>query len=200
MSSVENNNTPSLEGDKKQVRYPTFNYRDYGQYQPRDTILVTARAAAISTGAGIFVSALKASLGPARTSLGSIITHSRYIWLYGAVGTAYTFGESITANLRGKESAWNTFAGGALAGGIMGSTFRSLPKVFGGGIAVGTALGLAHFTGGFNSYGEQAQENSRGEPVEIEKGQKQGFWEVVHRRPLSQTLEELGDLAKPFNR
>lgn len=78
---------------------------------------------------------------------------------------------------------------------------KTLPKVFGGAIAVGTALGLAHFTGGFNTYGrKESQENSRGEAIEVEKGNKQGFFDVVHRRPLSQTLEELGDLAKPFNR
>lgn len=70
-------------GEEKAVRYPRFNYRDYGEYQPRDTLAETSRAALLSTGAGVFAAAIKASLGPARTSLGSIITHSRYIWLYG---------------------------------------------------------------------------------------------------------------------
>uniref|UniRef100_A0A060T9D3 ARAD1D14542p n=1 Tax=Blastobotrys adeninivorans TaxID=409370 RepID=A0A060T9D3_BLAAD len=184
------------------VRYPTFKYRPYPDFEPRDTLALTSRAAVLSTGAGVFVAALKASLGPSRTSLGSIITHSRYIWLYGAVGTAYTVGEAVTANLHQKESAWNTFVGGMLAGGVMGASYKNgarVSKVIGGAIALGTILGLAHWTGNFNGYDrKEAAKQSSGEPVEVEKGDRQTFWQVVHRRPLSQTIDELGDLVRPI--
>lgn len=40
------------------------------------------------------------------------------------MGTAFTLVENVSANLREKESAWNTFLGGAAAGGIMGSTCK----------------------------------------------------------------------------
>lgn len=43
---------------------------------------------------------------------------------------------------------------------------------------------------------KESIEGGHSEAVEIEKGQRQGFWDVVHRRPLSQTVDELGDLAK----
>jgi hypothetical protein len=66
-----------------QIRYPTFQLLDYGKFQPRDTISLSSKAALYSTGAGIFVSAVKASLGPERTAIGSFVKHSRYVMLYG---------------------------------------------------------------------------------------------------------------------
>lgn len=56
------------------------------------------------------------------------------MWLMrrlGAVGTAFTLVENVSANLREKESAWNTFLGGAAAGGIMGSTCKYTDGLFG---------------------------------------------------------------------
>ncbi|CAN6605912.1 hypothetical protein TRVA0_003S00738 [Trichomonascus vanleenenianus] len=189
----------STEETKLPARYPTFKYREDGMFQPRDTIALTTKAAFLSSGAGIFVAAIKASLAPNRSFKSSVLAHSRYVWLYGAVGTAYTAVEAITANLTESDSAWSTFYGGAAAGGIMGTAYKSVSKVIGGAIAVGAILSFAHWSGNFTGYGrKQAQENSRGEAIEIEKGNRQGFFDVVHRRPLSQTIDELGDLVKPF--
>ena len=64
---------------------------------------------------------------------------------------------------------------------------------------VGTILGVAEWSGGISGLGrKQAIEGSSAEIVAIEPQQRQGFWDVVHRRPLTQTLEQLGDLAKPL--
>lgn len=181
------------------VRYPRYNYRDYGSFQPRDTIAETSKNAFLSLGAGFFVAGVKGSLGPPSGAMTAILKNSRYIPLYGAAGTAYTFVECVSANLSESESAWTRFAGGAAAGAVMGSVYRSVPKVVGGALAVGTGLGFCHWAGGFLGYGpETARQNASGDVKDIEKGDRQGFWDVVHRRPLSQTIDELGDLVKPF--
>jgi hypothetical protein len=76
---------------------------------------------------------------------------------------------------------------------------RTIPKVFGGAMAIGSLLGIMKWSGGLGGYDKQAaQKYSSGQVIEVEKGNRQGFWEVVHRRPLSQTIDELGDLVKPF--
>lgn len=41
-----------------------------------------------------------------------------------ATGAAYTFAESVSANIREKEDGWNKFNGGAAAGAIIGATCK----------------------------------------------------------------------------
>lgn len=64
---------------------------------------------------------------------------------------------------------------------------------------LGSTLGIYEWSGGAVGWGREQALTIKGEITELtEEGQKQGFWDVVQRRPLSQTLDELGDLVRPF--
>lgn len=75
---------------------------------------------------------------------------------------------------------------------------KSVPKVIGFALLTGSALGIYGWSGGILGYGREDALKIAGGITDISEKPKQGFWEVVHRRPLSQTLEELGDLVRPF--
>lgn len=75
---------------------------------------------------------------------------------------------------------------------------KSVPKVVGFAGFLGATLGIYEWSGGVAGWGREQALQIKGELTELEDGQRQGFWDVVHRRPLSQTLDELGDLVKPF--
>lgn len=181
-------------------RYPTLSgQKVVPDFTPRDTIGDSTKTAIISAFFGLNVALFKGSMGPYRSVFGGLRANARNIWIFGAVGTAYTFVEAVSTNLRRKESPMNSLLGGAAAGGILGSVFGTVPKVFGGAFAVGLVCALADWSGGFAGLGrENALKGGLSEPTDLEPGSRQGFFEVVHRRPLSQTLEELGDLAKPL--
>lgn len=184
-------------------RYPTLSgQKPVLDFTPRDTIGDSTKAAIVSTFFGINVALFKGTMGPYKSVFGGLRANAKHIWIFGAVGTSYTFVEAVTANLRRKESPLNPFLGGAAAGGILGSLFKSVPKIFGGALAAGLLCGFADWSGGLTGLGrDNALKGGISEATpnsDIEPGQRQGFFEVVHRRPLSQTLEELGDLAKPL--
>lgn len=78
------------------------------------------------------------------------------------------------------------------------NTVKSIPKVVGFGLLTGSAIGLFEFAGGLEGFGREKALARKGEVITLEDDQKQGFWDVVNRRPLSQTVDELGDLVRPF--
>jgi hypothetical protein len=170
------------------------------KYVPRDTIYVSAQAAIVSAGVGVIAALGKANLGPGRTIFGGLQKNARFIPIFAGVGTAYTLFEAASANLREKDSPLNAFVGGLAAGGIIGASLKKagVPKVVGGALFVGFFMAVSRWAGGASGYGrDEMITKSHGDIVEIEKGDRQGFWDVVHRRPLSQTLDELGDLVRP---
>lgn len=59
-------------------------------------------------------------------------------------------------------------------------------------------MGIYEFSGGLTGFGRETAVKNIGEYADLEETPKQGFWDVVQRRPLSQTYEELGDLVRPF--
>lgn len=63
---------------------------------------------------------------------------------------------------------------------------------------MGSATGLYEFSGGAEGWGREHAQTIKGEVTDLGDKPRQGFWDVVNRRPLSQTYEELGDLVKPF--
>jgi hypothetical protein len=114
------------------IRYPTLTgARLFPKFTPRDTIAVTSKAALVSTFFGFNIALIKGNLGPQKSIFGGLRANARYVWLYGAVGTAYTFVEAVSANLREHESPLNSFLGGAFAGGIMGATCKFVVIILG---------------------------------------------------------------------
>lgn len=215
--------------------YPKIQLREYPDYVPHNTVELTLKTAAVSFGAGFALSAIKNSfINPKQAG----IFHPKlgaHLFVFTAAGSAFTFGQSVSANLREKNDAWNTFIGGAAAGAIIGATCmwkkkklyfstgarkqtvvnfyscerpfankfpfiidKTLPKIIGFATLVGSAVGIYEFSGGLAGFGREKALSVTGELTELEDGQKQGFFDVVSRRPLSQTLDELGDLVRPF--
>ncbi|CAK9438596.1 uncharacterized protein LODBEIA_P28200 [Lodderomyces beijingensis] len=103
--------------------------------------------------------------------------------------------QSSLANLREKNDCWDTFWGLAAANTIVLSAgFRSMPaksKVITGvlGTSLATVIDRAYWA---------QSTSSPAKDVKYELGQinkdlpKQSFWDVWSRRPITQTVEELG--------
>lgn len=189
MSSIGGTKYPSLAGE-----------REVSHFAKRDTLMSSAKAGAVGAFFGLNVVLVKNSLGPSRTLLGGLRGSMAPVATYALIGASYTFAEAVSANLRGEETAANAFAGGAAAGAIAGASLRgSIAKSVGGAVILGSVA--ATFEWGFNRGHKQSILGSDTVNVPItEEHPRQGFWELVQRRPLSQTIEELGDLAKQFVR
>lgn len=78
------------------------------------------------------------------------------------------------------------------------STDKTIPKVLSFSILTGATFGIYQWSGGIVGLGRKDAPRIVGDITDISDKPRQEFWEVVQRRPLSQTLEELGDLARPF--
>lgn len=189
MSTIGGVKYPSLEGG-----------REVSSFNKRDTLFSSMKAGAVGAFFGLNVVLVKNSLGPSRSLLGGLRGSMAPVATYALVGASYTFAEAVSANLRGEETPANAFAGGAAAGAVVGASMRgSLAKSLGGALILGTVA--ATYEWGFDRGHKQSILGSDTVAVPItEEHPRQGFWELVHRRPLSQTVEELGDLAKQFVR
>jgi len=111
-----------------------------GVYVPKDAIGATVKAGMITTGAGLFVSAIQNTL--TRQNVGSMGVLTRTggtVAVFGgschvvsghggqsltenkgAMGGAFEFAKSASANLREKDDAWNPAIGGFFAGSVLG--------------------------------------------------------------------------------
>lgn len=109
--------------------------------------------------------------------------------------TTATAAKGIVTNLREKNDAWNTFwAVGAGNLAVLTAGFKSLPakhKALTGvaGAAVAAFLEQAIYAQSPSSAGRDFKFVEANTDQELEKQQ---FWDVWRRRPLSQTVEELG--------
>ena len=181
-------------------KYPSLaGGRETSNFSKHDTLnntLVTGVAGSV-VGSALIVTRIALSgrrpRATLRTQAGSIAT-------YGVASAAFAFGEAVSANLRGEESASNSFVGGAAAGAILGASMgRGAGKSLGGALMLGFACAVG--TWGFDRSAEKNILGSVSTPTTLsEEHPRQGFWDLVYRRPLSQTVEELGDLAKQIVR
>lgn len=187
------------------TRYPSLDGaggREVAKFTKRDTILDTCKAGGIGALFGLNLVLVRNSLSPSRTVTGGLRGHIGAAAVFALVGSAYTFGDAVSANIRERETPLNGATGGALAGAVLGASLkgfgkRSIAKSFGGAFLLG--LTAATFQWGFDRGHDHSVNSVTSTKQEInEEHPRQGFWELVHRRPLSQTIEELGDLAKQF--
>lgn len=112
-----------------------------------------------------------------------------------AFATVATGTKGALTNLREKNDAWNTFWG-VLAGNttVLAAGFKSMParnKILTGLAGAGLTAVLDNFVHAESnsSAGEDARFVAANSDTEVGKQQ---FWDVWQRRPLSQTVEELG--------
>lgn len=183
------------------IVYPSLaGERAIPKFEPRQTLENASKGAAVGALFGLNVVLIRNSLSASRTFAGGLRGNMGAVAVYSLVGAAYCGAEAISANLREQNTAANAFAGGAAAGTIIGASLqRSVAKSIGGALILGFAA--ATFDWGFNRGRTESLRGGETKQVVLDdEHPKQGFWDLVHRRPLSQTIEELGDLAKQFVR
>lgn len=184
---------PSLDGDGGRV---------VRQFSKRDTLFETCRAGVIGALFGLNIVLIRNSLSPSRTMMAGFKGNAGIIATFAMIGSAYTFGDAVSSNLNERDTPLNGAAGGALAGAVLGASLkdfgkRTVAKSFGGAALL--ALTVATFQWGFDRGHDYSVSSVTSEKVVLtEEHPRQGFWELVQRRPLSQTVAELGDLAKQF--
>ncbi|ODV87200.1 hypothetical protein CANARDRAFT_5753 [[Candida] arabinofermentans NRRL YB-2248] len=124
-----------------------------------------------------------------------------------ALGT-YTFVSSSLYNLDEGRKPVNEMIAGGTAISVATMFKKSWPLNAKIGMALGAAvfMGIFNWAGGWNLYDtnisymrsqgkvkDQVSNKDLDEQFENNTYKKQGFWEVVYRKPLSQTIEELGE-------
>lgn len=143
--------------------------------------------------------------------LGAYTTFGAYAWLYiwrratfklslpltfTAFATVAVAAKGMITNLREKNDGWNTFwAVGAANMTVLSTGFKQMPakhKVLSGFSGALLAAGISHFwwaqSTSFVGRDVKYMTANSDEPIE----NKQEFWDVMKRRPMSQTIDILG--------
>lgn len=107
--------------------------------------------------------------------------------------TVATASKSMIANLREKNDGWNTFWAVGLGNlVVLSAGFRNMPVKH----KILTGFSGAMVTGLINHWAWAQSTSFPGRDVKHYLSQddvpKQEFWDVLRRRPLSQTVQELG--------
>lgn len=183
------------------IKYPFVGFSKE-PFKPLDTSAETKRCFLYSNVLGFLTAATQNSLARDNRGAWAVVTKSGKLW--GAiVGVSTTFGFSYCAisNLREKNDSINDYLAGAAAGAVLGSFSKSLAKTVGTSLGVGFIMGILHWAGGPGGF-ENSAFKARGDGIENpllhkdhSNGEKQGLWEAVRRRPLSETKERLGEVA-----
>ncbi|KAG5366845.1 DNA polymerase alpha catalytic subunit [Yarrowia sp. B02] len=173
---------------------PTFNSSTAGkQFHPYDTLGLTSQSALVGLGAGTVAAAARNSLaaGP-RNIMTTFSKAGGVVTIFTGVSVAWVFTYCSVANLREKKDGWNHFWAGAATGAVLGAVKKSLPAFFGWSVLTAAGCGLFGWTGArFNADRKASLEESP--KGFVQEDTHQTFWEVVHRRPLSLTVEQLGE-------
>jgi len=156
-------------------------------YEPRDALGAATRAATTTGAAGLFLAAVQNTV--AKENIGPFGVFSRYgttIATFAAMGGAYQFVSTASANLREQNDWWNHSLGGFCSGAIVGLTKRSMPAVLGNGFALGAVLGIVSYTGG-NVFGAPSND------LDDDPGMRKEELRKRFRRPINETINEIGE-------
>ncbi|KAF2717640.1 hypothetical protein K431DRAFT_341203 [Polychaeton citri CBS 116435] len=155
-------------------------------YHPKDAIGATVEASLITGSAGFFISTIQNTLTRQNVgALGVLTRTGGTVAVFAAMGGAYEFTKTASANLRQKEDTWNTTWGGLVAGGVLGLRFRSAPAVLGYGGALAVIVSAFAFTGG-KLVGNKADPS-------VDEVARKEYLRKNRRRPIEQTINELGE-------
>ncbi|CCH42552.1 Mitochondrial import inner membrane translocase subunit TIM22 [Wickerhamomyces ciferrii] len=185
------------------IKYPTPFFNKEEPYEPLDTSSLTKGAFCYSATVGLLAAATRNAISNDSKHISGIVTKHGRLWgAITAVITSYQFSYAAISNLREKNDYKNDVLSGAISGAILGSFKKSLSASLGTGLALGLLGGLLRWSGGLLGTENNAI-NARGKGIDSglvreqnsngDEEFKQGFWEVVRRRPLSHTKEFLGD-------
>ncbi|MCJ1236406.1 hypothetical protein MMC14_004387 [Varicellaria rhodocarpa] len=155
-------------------------------YQPKDAVTAAIRTTMITAGAGALVSSIQNTLTKENVTAWGIFSRSGgTIAVFAAMGGTYEFGKLASANLREKDDSWNSAIGGFLSGSVMGLRFRTFPSVLGYGAGLAVLLSTYDYTGGsLRGYARDP---------EIDEFERKEYLRRNRRRPIQETLEELGE-------
>jgi len=91
-------------------------------FEQRSALAAMMSGAATTGAAGVLISAVQNSLQTHRAgALGVVTRTGGTIAFFTALGGAFSFAESMSANVRQRNDAWNTAIGGAAAGLVVGA-------------------------------------------------------------------------------
>jgi hypothetical protein len=172
---------------------PTFNTSSAGHFHPYNTLGLATQSAMVGLGAGVVAAAARNSLatGP-RNILTTFSKSGGVVTIFTGASIAYVFTYCSAANLRERKDGWNHMWAGAATGAVLGARTKLVPAFIGWTVLCGAACGLFGWTGArFNADRKASLEQSP--KGFVQEDAHQTFWEVVHRRPLSLTVEQLGE-------
>ncbi|KAK9471087.1 uncharacterized protein V1510DRAFT_421244 [Dipodascopsis tothii] len=194
----------------------TFPIQEYAPYYPRDTLAMTKKYFFLGSGLGgishVFYEYMIERRTPKFTSA-FVRTLSKVTLTSGAISANYIFVLCAMSNLRKTEDATNAAVTGAVTGAITGVLFkpRTIPRVAGYATLGAVFLGLYTWAGkqslqwapttvdGEFDLDRANADATSGQSLNQHGLYKGGLWQVSYRRPLSQTVEELGEGRGIFN-
>lgn len=200
MAEEEQAITPEA-SQRAPIKYPFIAFSTH-KYTPLETSTLTKNAFYYSFAIGALTAATQNSLARDGRGAMAVFTKSGKLWgAITAVVTTYQFSYCSISNLREQNDSINDYLAGALAGAVLGSFTKSLGKSVGTGLGVGLLCGITHWAGNTIGDRENNAYKARGGlenqllHKEYNEGEKQGLWEAVRRRPLSEAKERLGEVA-----
>ncbi|KAF9701639.1 hypothetical protein EKO04_000734 [Ascochyta lentis] len=155
-------------------------------YHPRDALSNTGSSMLQTTAIGAVIAGVQNTLRKQNVGAMGVLTKSGgTIALFAAAGGAYQFTLDATANLQQKDDCWNEAYAGFAAGATTGIYKRSLPFMLGAGAAFSVAMTAFRYTSGMRG-------TASGE-LDDEEVERREAMKKMRRRPLSETLEQLGE-------
>ncbi|KAJ4313998.1 hypothetical protein N0V94_006682 [Neodidymelliopsis sp. IMI 364377] len=155
-------------------------------FHQRDTLANTSASALQTTAVGAVLAGVQNTLRKQNVGAMGIISRSGgVIALFAASGAAYQFTLDASANLQQKDDCWNEAYAGFAAGACTGIYKRSLPFMLGAGACFSVAMTAFRYTSGLRG-------GASGE-LDDEEIERREAMKKLRRRPLSETLEQLGE-------
>ncbi|EMF08676.1 NADH-ubiquinone oxidoreductase 213 kDa subunit [Sphaerulina musiva SO2202] len=164
----------------------TGNHTEEDSYHPRDAVGSTIKATLTTGTGGAFVSAIQNTLTKQNVGAWGVFTRTGgTVATFAAMGGAYEFFKSASANLRQKEDTYNYAIGGAFAGAMLGLRFRSAPAVLGYGTATAVIIAAFQYTGG-HMLGAALD-------PDVDEVARKEYMRKNRRRDIGEIVNELGE-------
>ncbi|KAF2214201.1 hypothetical protein CERZMDRAFT_105398 [Cercospora zeae-maydis SCOH1-5] len=155
-------------------------------YHPQDAVGAAIKATMVTATGGAFVSAIQNTLTKQNVGAWGVFTRTGgTISTFAAMGGAYAFFKSASANLRQKNDTYNHAIGGFFSGSMLGLRFRSAPAVLGYGTSLAVILAAFNYTGG-------RLVGAKVDP-EVDEVARKEYLRKNRRRSIEETINELGE-------
>ncbi|QIX00142.1 hypothetical protein AMS68_005659 [Peltaster fructicola] len=156
------------------------------EYKAIDAIAETTKGALVTGSAGLFISTIQNTLTKQNIGLTGVFTRTGgTVATYAAMGAAFGFVKSASANLRETDDTWNTTYGGFAAGSMVGLRLRSSPAIVGYGTLLAVVLSAFTYTG--TSLRGYRRDTS------VDEVSRKEYLRKNRRRNIDETINELGE-------